>query len=113
MNLNNDPKEVVEQLLKRSTCSVQVAALLVDREGIFSWSWNHQGFDGLGEHAEAGAIRRGNWKRYKGATLYVAARRGRNGRVLNSKPCEDCALLIKVAKVGRVVYRDREGWVIL
>ncbi len=69
------------------------------------------GFDGYGEHAEAGAIRRSNRKRLKGATIWVASIRNRNNKVINSKPCSDCQRLIN--KHGlKVVYRGADGiWV--
>jgi deoxycytidylate deaminase len=102
-----DPKDLAIALLRRSECSVQVAAVLADLWGIFSWGWNSTGMDGFGEHAESHCLRRSNGRRLKGATLYIAAVRKKNGRVVTAKPCEACQGVIK--KVGRVCYRNGEG----
>ena len=51
-----DPRELAIDLLPRSTCAVQVAAVLADANGIFGWGWNSAG-SGFGEHAEAAAFR--------------------------------------------------------
>lgn len=100
-----DPRDLVIRLIQRSTCTVQVAAVISDNHGILSWGQNNVGFDGLGEHAEAHAIRKSNRKRLKGATIWVASIRNRNSKVINSKPCADCQRLID--KYGlKVVYRD-------
>lgn len=37
MNTSRDPRELVVDLLPRSSCAVQVAAVITDRHGIFSW----------------------------------------------------------------------------
>ena len=102
-----DPRELVIALLKRSICAVQVAAVLTDRWGTYSWATNHIGFDGLGQHAEAECLRRANRRRLEGSTLYVAAVRRRNGKVLSGRPCEACSRIIR--RVGTVVYRDSGG----
>lgn len=107
MNLKSHPTEIAATLLSRSICAVQVAAVLVDRFGVFSWGWNSSGPEGLGEHAEAHAFRRANRRRLKGATLYVAAQRKRNKRVVTARPCEGCMSVVK--RVGGVVYRDGDG----
>ena len=102
-----DPKELVIDLIPRSVCSVQVAAVIVDPYGIHSWGWNSVG-TGFGEHAEAAAIRRANKKRLKGSTIYVASVRNRNNKAINSKPCPDCSRLI--LKWGlTVIYRDADN----
>lgn len=101
-----DPMELAIDLLPRSICSVQVAAVISDDTGIFSWGWNSVG-NGFGEHAEAAAIRRANKKRIRGATIYVASQRARNEKVICSKPCPDCQG--KINNWGlKVVYRDVE-----
>lgn len=106
MNLKAHPTEIAISLLGRSTCSVQVAAVLVDKFGVFSWGWNSAGADGYGEHAEAHAIRRANRKRLKGSTIYVASQRRRNKRTVTGRPCEGCQPLLKGVSV---VYRDADG----
>ena len=102
-----DPRELVVALLSRSICSVQVACCLADGWGIHSWGHNHVGRNGLGEHAEVMTLRRANRKRLSRSTLYVAARRRRNGKVVTARPCEECQRAL--TRVGRVVWRDYDG----
>ncbi len=110
MNKHLDPKDLVVGLLDRSECAVQVAAVLVDSKGAFSWGWNHAGPDGFGQHAEVHCLRRANMSRIDKATIYVAAQRNRNGKVVLAKPCPDCAKVVKKCK--RVIYRDALGdWI--
>ena len=111
MNLKSqDPTDVCLGLLDRSPCSVQVAACVVDKWGIYGWGWNSVGPTGLGEHAEAATMRRANPRRLSQSTLYIAARRARNGRCVTSRPCLMCQPLIR--RVGRVIYRDSGGkWI--
>lgn len=105
-----DPREIVIALINRSICAVKVGAVIVDRWGIHSWGWNSSGYTGLGEHAEAHAIRRCNRDRMGNSTLYVGAVRMRNNKIITAKPCEECMKLIK--GIGRVIYRNGEGeWV--
>jgi len=107
MRTNLNPQELVVELLKRSTCSVQCAAVIADKQGVFSWGWNSSGPTGLGQHAEAHAISRANPKRLAGATIYVAARRRKSGSALNSRPCDACQNIIKGC--SQVVYRTPFG----
>ncbi len=107
-----DPREVVEQILNRSVCAVKVGAVISDKWGIHSWGWNSSGQTGMGEHAEAHAIRRGNRDRMGSSTLWVAAARSRrNGnKVITARPCEGCQRIIGC--LNRIIYRDGEGrWV--
>ena len=107
MNTNLNPQELVVQLLKRSTCSVQVAAVLADNAGIFAWGWNSSGVTGHGMHAEEHCLRRANPARVPFATLYVAARRRKSGRAVIARPCEKCAPI--VSKCVWVEWRDSHG----
>lgn len=110
MDTDLDPKDLVRALLDRSTCAVQVAAVLVDHFAIHSWGWNSAGPRGLGQHAEAHCFRRANWDRVYGSTLYVAARRQKNGNRVTAKPCEQCQKLVRFCR--GVVYRDGKGeWI--
>ncbi len=102
-----DPRELAVALLRRSVCSVQVAAVLEDEWGVFAWGWNSSGPTGMGEHAEAHCLRRANRNRLQGATLYVAARRARNGRPVCARPCSACQKVIR--DVEAVVWRDGDG----
>lgn len=107
----SDPRELAIDLLPRSICSVQVAAVIADKHGIFAWGWNSAG-SGFGEHAEAAAIRRANRDRLVGATLYVASRRSRNKRSVLSMPCDACNRRVVNAHIGTVWYRDQhEKWI--
>ena len=103
----NDPRELAVLILKRSICAVQVGACLADKWGIYVWGHNHIGFDGLGQHAEAECLRKANWRRLEGSTLYVAAVRRRNAKPINARPCSACQRL--VARVGQVVWRGSDG----
>jgi pyrimidine deaminase RibD-like protein len=109
VNTRIEPDELCEKLLNRSTCSVQVAAVLVDGTGIFGWGWNHMGADGFGEHAEVNALKRSNRSRIRGAALFVASRRQRNGKTITSKPCEKCQGWIEALEVGTVWWRGGDG----
>lgn len=101
-----DPRELAVDLLPRSICLVQVAAVLADDYGIFSWGWNSVG-EGLGEHAEHHCYKRANKQRIRGATLYVAAR-WKDGKVCKAKPCVRCGKIVKAYNLI-VVYRDGDG----
>lgn len=100
------PTELAETLLERSVCAVQVAAVLADRWGTFAWGWNSSGGTGLGEHAEAHALRRANRSRLESATMFVAAKRKRNGRAVTALPCPFCQRVARC--VGQIIYRDSE-----
>lgn len=107
----DDPRVLASDILERSTCQVQVGAAIADVNGrIISWGWNSVG-NGFGEHAEAAAIRRANRSRVRGGTIYIASKRERNGKVVPSKPCEDCQELINGYDI-RAIWRDKDGrWV--
>jgi len=105
-----DPRDIAIALLSRSICSVQVAAVLADRHGIYSWGWNNSGRDGMGEHAEMACLRRTNHRRAaSGSILYIAARRLRNARSVTARPCFDCLARIRGLGIGRVVWRAKDG----
>lgn len=108
-----DPKDICLKLLKRSNCSVQVAACLVDNRsgyGIYATGWNHMGKDGYGEHAEIMCFKRANPKRVKNSILYVASQRKRNKKPVKSKPCAACWPCARMCSY--IIYRDSNGeWV--
>lgn len=107
-----DPKQLVEKLLKRSDCRVQVACCLSDKKGIFAWGNNHAGFDGMGCHAEIAALQKANPKRVSGAVLWVAGRRKKSKNSVNSRPCAGCWPAVKQCLY--VVYRDKDStWKVL
>lgn len=102
----SDPRQLVLDLIPRSTCCVQVAAVVTDRYGsIISWGWNHSGPSGMGLHAEVHAIQRANHDRMD--SVFVAGQYSR-GTNVNSKPCEECQKLIDKHELT-VVYRDKAG----
>ena len=107
MNTKCDPREFVVALLSRSQCSVQVAACLADKYGIFAWGINHSGPTGMGEHAEVMCLRRANPARVPASTLYVAARRRKSGRAVIARPCEACARI--ASKCPEISYRSQTG----
>jgi tRNA(Arg) A34 adenosine deaminase TadA len=105
-----DPREVALAMISRSSCSVQVGSALVDSWGVFSWGHNHSGPDGFGEHAEIHCLKRANKRRLMGATLFVAAQRARNKKIITSRPCELCQK--KIPSFLTVIYRDEHGkWI--
>lgn len=104
----SDPRQLAIDLMARSICSVQVAAVVADYYGIFGWGWNSVG-GGFGEHAEAAAIRRSSKKRLRNSTLYVASQRKRNGKMVYSLPCYECRCVIAKNHIGDVYYRDDNG----
>ena len=108
MNKPSDPRELAIDLLPRSICTVQVAAVVADDYGIFGWGWNSVG-NGLGEHAEAACFRRCSRERLDYATLYVASRRKRNGKFVLSKPCEDCMKVIRKVNIYEIWYLTASG----
>lgn len=112
-----DPRQLAAKILERSSCTIKVGAVLVDRKGnIFSWGQNHMGFDGFGQCAEAHAILRAMLRRtcgksctrFKGATIYVAGLRARNRKVLCSKPCPRCQALLDRLGI-KACYRDADS----
>ena len=109
MNLNRDPKQVVLELLDRSVCSVQVSSCIVDcHNRIIAHGWNHVG-DGYGQHAEMHALSRANPNRLVGASIYVAAQRFRNKKIILSRPCEECMPHLRGLTIW---WRNKEGqWV--
>ena len=106
----SDPRDLVVDLIPRSTCCVQVSAVIADNRGIFAWGWNSPG-GGYGEHAEMAAIRRSNKNRLHGATIYVGSVRQRTGKSIKSKPCPDCQYIIDKYEL-QVVWRNaNEEWI--
>jgi deoxycytidylate deaminase len=111
MNKPRDPRQLAIDLLNRSICSVQVAAVLADNWGIHSWGYNNVG-SGFGEHAEAMCMRRANKRRVERSTLYVAATRRRNRKPVTARPCLECQSIVR--RCFNVVWRDRDGvWKVL
>ena len=105
----DNPRQLAIDLLDRSECAVQVAAVIADRNGIFGWGWNNVGA-GFGEHAERAALRRTrNVRRTVGASIYVAARRKKSGNTITAKPCEDCHNFIIGNWIDDIHYRDGDG----
>lgn len=108
MILPSDPRRLAEDLLSRSECAVQVAAVLADKDGIFSWGWNHMGTSGFGKHAEAHALERANKKRLWNSTIYVAAIRAKSKNPVLSKPCPECDYLLETYNIT-AWYRNKNG----
>lgn len=109
MNTRCTPEEFCETILRRSVCAVQVGAVLVDSFGIFGWGWNHMGADGFGEHAEVNCLKRSNYHRQSGATLFVASVRRRTQKSVISKPCPKCQGWIESRGLRAVWWRDATG----
>ncbi len=106
----SDPRRLAEDLLARSTCSVQVAAVLVDDNGrIIAWGWNDMGPTGFGLHAESHCLHRANKTRIEGSTIYVAGQRKKSENPVLARPCDACMAKLISYKVSDVWYRDRDG----
>jgi pyrimidine deaminase RibD-like protein len=113
LNTHRNPRELAVALLSRSVCNVQVAAVLSDTSGIFSWGWNHGGFHG-GVHAEFHALHNANRCRLRGARMTVAGRVKASENYVYSRPCEDhnerrssaspCMVLIRKHGIAIVEY---------
>lgn len=103
------PKQLAEDILSRSSCSVQVGAVIADAHGILSWGWNHMGRTGFGEHAETHALRRANKARLSQASIYVASRRRKHGKIVTSKPCPNCESRIRAAGIRSVWWQGASG----
>lgn len=108
MKISIPAHDLAKDIALRSTCRDKVGAVIFDSHGIFSWGWNHAGFNGNGMHAEHHAIWRGNRKRMKGATI-VVARFKPTGVLGISKPCDLCIPKIMKAGIVKIVYLNRDG----
>jgi deoxycytidylate deaminase len=107
MNTRRDLVDLARLVAHRSTCRVQVGAVLSDCRGVFAWGWNNAGPDGLGECAERMALRRANRARLAGARLTIVALR--RSREITSQPCRCCHRAILAAGVPHVSYQDVGG----
>lgn len=111
MNTKCSPRELAKELCKRrSTCQVQVAAVISDKHGIFSWGWNNSG-NGSGMCAEKYAISRANRERLKSSTLTVAGIRKKSGNWVEAKPCVKRHCWSLVVKYGfkKVEFTTKTG----
>ena len=105
----DDPRDLVVNLLARSQCNVQVAAVIVDNSGrIIGWGWNSSGPDGLGLCAERHAIKRSNGARLAGSVIYVAGEWKKSGKFVSALPCRKCLRSIRNRGM-RYVFRDADG----
>lgn len=102
-----DSRSLAVDLLKRSRCSVQVAAVIFDSYGIFAWGWNSCGPTGFGQHAEQHAISRANSKRLVGASIAVAGTR--RGRIVPSIPCDTCQRRLLKSGILVVYFQNKSG----
>ena len=114
MNTNLDPRELALLVARRADFNFQVGAVLADQRGVFSWGWAHWGDGHHSVHAEVHAIRRANPRRVKRATLYVAAIRRGQERLVLAAPCAACRRAITAAGVHAVQYTSPQavvsGW---
>lgn len=104
-----NPSDLAIDLLNRSVCRIQCAAVLFDRHGIFSWGWNSAGADGFGEHAECHAIRRANRNRLSGASIAIAGRRKRNSKIVTALPCASCLARLLKVELANVLVQSKDG----
>lgn len=105
MDKNKTPEKLAIDISGRSSCSVQVGAVITDRKGrLVSWGWNNTGLDGFGRCAEHSAIMRSNPKRLKDSIIYVAGFRAKNSNPVTSKPCRECQKIIAWAGISQAHY---------
>lgn len=106
---HNTPFVLSKDIAYRSTCRDRVGAVIVDKdERVFSWGWNHCGFDGCGMCAERDAVRRANKKRLEGAAIYVC-RIKPSGIVGIAFPCDLCLERIRKHKFSIIHFTSRSG----
>lgn len=104
---NKDYRELARMIALRSSCKVQVGAIIYDSYGIFSWGWNHAGPTGLGMHAEIHAIRRANPNRLNSRAIILVYALRKN-RVIISQPCFNCTKRIESLHLNAIFYN--QGW---
>lgn len=105
----DNPRKLAVDLLPRSICMVQVGSCVTDPDGnIIAWGWNGMGPTGYGLCAERHAISRANKKRLKYGTIYVAGQYRDTGRMVFSRPCDECMRTISKYKL-EVWFRDDAG----
>lgn len=97
--------DLVRMIAKRSTCNIQVGAIIFDRKGIFAWGWNSAGPTGMGLCAERHAIKRCNLDRINNSYILVLSLR--KNRIITSRPCKKCQSVID--KFGLVVIYYENG----
>ena len=107
--LKSSPQQLAIDLLNRSVCSVQVAAVIFDNHGIAAWGWNSQGSTGFGECAEIAAIRRSNRNRLFNSSIVVVGRRKRNGNIVITFPCGNCLKRLKKVGISTVILQDKQS----
>lgn len=108
MDRNRTIPQILEKLMDRSRCRVQMAALLLNKEGrIISKGWNHEGPDGFGECAEVHCLKRADPDRVITSVMWIAGRRRKSGNPVLAKPCAACHPLVRQCLV--VYYRTKAG----
>lgn len=110
MNTHKPSRALAQEMADRSHCAVQVGAVVEDAHGIFSWGWNHEGSNGRGCHAEVHAILRANKRRLRNAKITVFGKYRRNNNPVVSKPCDNCAAILKFFGVLETEYYARNHW---
>lgn len=120
MDTRRLPHELAFDLARRrgSHDSWRMAAVLVDRRGIFSWGWNHMD-NGHSIHAEKHAIKNANPRRIPGSILWVVGLT-RADRPILAKPCDldhkphrpvpRCMPLIRKYGIAKVIYSTPTGF---
>ena len=88
--------------------------VIVDKKGrIITTGWSHRSETRMAStpfsiHAEHHALRRAGVD-VSGGTAVVATK-SRKGNWTNSKPCPECARLLKDAGIENVIYTTPKGW---
>ena len=105
MNTHRDPRELVLALTKRADFKFQVACVIADKQGVFSWGWAHSLVNKYTSmHAEIHALSRANRERVKGAIMYVAATPRGQDRFVLAFPCDNCRLYLNNYQIRQVIF---------
>ena len=88
--------------------------VIVDKKGrIIATGWSHRSETRMAStpfsiHAEHHALRRAGVD-VSGGTAVIATK-SRKGNWTNSKPCPECARLLRAAGIENVIHTTSEGW---
>jgi len=100
---------LLDRLARRSYCRVRMGAVIEVGGRIVATGWNHPG-NGYGECAERHALRRAPAD-VEGATVYVAGWYSRNWHPVTARPCEKCLIALKNRGISRIVWLDKNVWI--
>lgn len=110
MNYRIGHRKLAEVIAGRSTRNVTVGVVIVDpQDRVISVGWNHEGPQGMGECAEAFAIKRANRKRLVGASIYVFGQWRHSSNWVTAIPCSRCMALIRKHGLRCIYHSTKDG----